>query len=151
MKLCFAQKKPSTPEKRIVFMAIEPLYIGFSLASLLVPFGAPLDAMTANGFLRLLYRTVKMTCSDTAALLVAHRIDWQQLGIVVSIAAFLFVTSFDKGLRCIEIGIVASIERMPHSCLTVISLCRTRGGNEYGEQQYDGSKWQTICGRRPIV
>ena len=86
--------------------------------------------MQLDGLLRFLDGPVEISLTQRAALLVAHRVEGNQLGIVVLVAVFLLQTAVDKGLRTIKISVVSGIERVPPTALCGIVLRRTRSRKE---------------------
>ena len=80
--------------------------------------------MQLDGFLTLLDGSVILASADVTALLVAYHVEGEHLSVVVLVALLLLQISFDKGLRSVEIHIIARIERVPPSRPRCILLRR---------------------------
>ena len=89
-ELASAHQHPCLPEEWIILSAAEPLDVLGCLASVLGPLGASLDAMLVDGFLALLYGTVKLALAQLAAVLIAHGVEGNLLGVIVLVAILLF-------------------------------------------------------------
>ena len=123
LKLRLAQQQPGFPNEGVIFFAPQPFTVLGSLSFRTFPFRLRLDAMQPDGFLALLDSSVILTLADIATLFVAHHVEGEHLCVVVLIAFLFLQVSFDKGLRSVEIYVIARIERVPPSCPCCILLC----------------------------
>ena len=98
LKLRLTQQQPRLPDERVIFATVQPFYVLCRFPASLRPFRLTFDAMTANGFLRLLNGTVELTGTDRTCLFVAHSIEGQQFRIIVLVSLLLFLTAIDKSL-----------------------------------------------------
>ena len=68
--------------------------------------------MQADGLLALLDGAVKAALAQLHALLVAHRVEGYQLGVVVLVAFLLLQIAVDEGLLTVVVDVVTGGERM---------------------------------------
>ena len=135
LELRLTQEQPRLPKEGVILPAVQPFYVFLRLPAALVPLGARLDAIQFDGLLRLLNSTVEVALAQLAALLVSHHIQRNHLREVVLVAVLLLQIAFDKGLRTVEIGIIACIERMPPATACRILLRRTACQHQKHQQQ----------------
>ena len=113
VKLRAPHEHPGFPEEGVILATAEPLDVALGLAALLVPHGAPLDAVLVYGFLGLGHRTLKVALAQLLAVLVADGVEGYQFGIVVAVALFLFERAVYVCHRTVVVGVVARVEGMP--------------------------------------
>ena len=128
LELRLTQQQPGSPEEGVILPAPQPLTVFGGLAAVFVPLWFHLDTVPSDGLLAFLDGAVVLPLADLTALPLAHRVEGQHLREVVLMAFLLFKVSLDEGLRAVEIGVIARVERMPSARADGVFLGRTADG-----------------------
>ena len=113
LELCLSHQQPGAPQEGVVLPASQPLTVLGCLPSVTLPLGSFLDTIALDTLLTLLDGSVVVRLSQVFIVFVRHRIEGQQLRIVIPVAALLLEVTFDEGLIAVEIGVISGIERLP--------------------------------------
>ncbi len=135
MKLRPSHKHPRFPQDWSILAPGEPLQIALRLAARLVPLRAALDGVELDGLLRLENGLVEIGLAQLLAILVAHRIEGDNLGVVVLVACLFLQGTLDVGLLAIKIGIVTGMKRVPPPGSSCILLGGASRQNQQSSQQ----------------
>ena len=135
IELRTAHQHPCLPEERVVFPATQPFDVFGCLAAVFGPFRSSLDAVLMDGLLAFLDGAVEVGLADFPAVLVAHGIERNLLGIVVLVSRLFLQRTIDIGECTIIIGVVLCIKGVPPSALRCILLRRASGKNQGCRQE----------------
>ena len=138
MKLCPSHQQPCFPQEGIILPAVQPFDVFWSLPSFLIPYRALLNAMLVDGFLAFQDGSVEVGFSYFFAILVADRIQGDDLRIVVLVACLLFQGTIDVSKRSVVVCVVVRIQGMPPSRLGGVLCCGTSYYDQDCQQQNEG-------------